>query len=186
MSYFLKNCKAQVEQLNRKKDADSGKSSTNVDEFKKTIAELEDKKTFSHENVSISKEKELYYKELNKLFGEDGVKKSIIAGIIKPINHFIADNMTKMGIPFEVKLDETFTAEIKQFGSVIESDSLSTGENKLTNICILVAYLKLIRTKKSINVLFLDEVFSSVDLDNIQKILSLLNKNDNNYAIELT
>ena len=185
MSYFLKNCKAQVEQLNRKKDADSGKSSTNVDEFKKTIAELEDKKTFSHENVSISKEKELYYKELNKLFGEDGVKKSIIAGIIKPINHFIADNMTKMGIPFEVKLDETFTAEIKQFGSVIESDSLSTGENKRVNIAILIAYLKLIRTKKHINILFLDEVFSSIDIEGIDSILTLLKSFANEYNINI-
>jgi hypothetical protein len=50
----------------------------------------------------VSKEKELYYKELNKIFGEDGVKKSIISGIIKPINHFIKENIKKMGLRFEV------------------------------------------------------------------------------------
>jgi DNA repair exonuclease SbcCD ATPase subunit len=185
MSYFLKNCKSQVDLLNRKKEAEGGKTSTNVEEFKKTIADLEDKKTFGHENISVSKEKELYYKELNKLFGEDGVKKSIIAGIIKPINHFIADNMTKMGIPFSVKLDETFTAEIKQFGSVIESDSLSTGENKRVNIAILIAYLKLIRTKKHINILFLDEVFSSIDIEGIDSILTLLKSFANEYNINI-
>ena len=110
---------------------------------------------------------------------------SIIAGIIKPINHFISDNMGKMGIPFEVKLDETFTAEIKQFGSVIESDSLSTGENKRVNIAILIAYLKLIRTKKHINILFLDEVFSSIDIEGIDSILTLLKSFANEYNINI-
>jgi ABC-type Mn2+/Zn2+ transport system ATPase subunit len=90
-----------------------------------------------------------------------------------------------MGIPFDVKLDETFTAEIRQFSSIIESDSLSTGENKMTNICILVAYLKLIRTKRHINILFLDEVFSSIDIENIQRILTLLKSFANEYNINI-
>ena len=167
LSYMLKNCKSSIEQLERKKTADTGKDSVNIEEFKKTIKELESKKTVGYEGASVCKEKELYYKELNRLFGEDGVKKSIIAGIIKPINHFISDNISKMGLPFDVKLDGTFGAEIRQFGSLIESDTLSTGETKLINLGILVAYLKLIRSKKVINVLFLDEVFSSIDLENI-------------------
>jgi len=185
MSYFLKNCKAQIEQLTRKKDQESKAVSPNIEEFEKSISELEDKKSLSKDNAAVSKDKELFYKELNRIFGEDGVKKSIIAGIIKPLNHFIGENISKMGIPFGVKLDETFTAEIRQFGSLIESDSLSTGENKLTNICILIAYLKLIRTKRHINILFLDEVFSSIDIENIQKILSLLKQFSNEYNINI-
>ena len=185
MSYFLKNCKAQIEQLSRKKEQESGQESPNVEEFKKSIEELEEKMSLSKDNIAASKDKELYYKELNRIFGEDGVKKSIIAGIIKPINHFISENMKKMGIPFEVKLDETFTAEIRQFGSAIESDSLSTGENKRVNIAILIAYLKLIRTKRHINILFLDEVFSSIDIEGIDSILTLLKSFANEYNINI-
>ena len=40
--------------------------------FQNTINELEDRKDISIERASESKEKELYYKELNKIFGEDG------------------------------------------------------------------------------------------------------------------
>lgn len=185
MSYFLKNCKTQIEQLNRKKEQESGQESPNVEEFKKSIEELEEKMSMGKDNIAVSKDKELYYKELNRIFGEDGVKKSIIAGIIKPINHFISENMKKMGIPFEVKLDETFTAEIRQFGSAIESDSLSTGENKRVNIAILIAYLKLIRTKRHINILFLDEVFSSIDIEGIDSILTLLKSFANEYNINI-
>jgi len=185
ITYFLKNCKAQIDKLELKKTKEDGKASENINEFYKTIEGLEDKKVLSSENMSVSKEKELYYKELNKIFGEDGVKKSIIAGIIKPINHFISENVKKMGLKFEVQLDETFTAEVKHLGSVIDPESLSTGEHKLTNICILCSYLSLIRTKKSLNILFLDEVFSSVDLDNIQKILTLLKSFANEYNVNI-
>jgi len=189
LSYLLKSYKSDIDKLTQKKASQTAqpvsKSSVNVQEFQNTIVELKDKKTTSSDNVSICKEKELYYKEMNRIFGEDGVKKSIIAGIIKPINHFIAENIKKMSLPFEVRLDETFTAEIKQLGSVIEHDSLSTGEQKLTNISILISYLKLIRTKRHINILFLDEVFSSVDIDNIQRILVLLKSFANEYNINI-
>ena len=185
LSCLLKNYKGQIDRLNQKKNLETGKKSVNVQEFQNTIVELEDKKSISHDNITISKEKELYYKELNRIFGEDGVKKSIIAGIIKPINHFIAENIKKMGLPFEVRLDETFTAEIRTLGSVVEHDSLSTGENKRINIAILIAYLKLIRTKKHINILFLDEVFSSIDIEGIDSILALLKSFANDYNINI-
>jgi DNA repair exonuclease SbcCD ATPase subunit len=188
ITFQLRNNKQEIEKLNKKKESTktvTNEPSVNIQEFQKTILDLEDKKERSNENITICKEKDLYYKELNKIFGEDGVKKSIISGIIKPINHFIADNISKMEMMFEVTLDETFTAEIKQLGSIIEHDSLSTGEQKLVNISILIAYLKLIRTKKPINILFLDEVFSSVDLENIQKILLLLKSFSNEYNINI-
>jgi DNA repair exonuclease SbcCD ATPase subunit len=185
ITYFLKNCKAQIDKLELKKTNESGKTSENINEFYKTISDLEEKKTISSDNASVSKEKELYYKELNKIFGEDGVKKSIISGIIKPINHFIKENIKKMGLRFEVELDETFTAQVKHLGSVIDPESLSTGEHKLTNICILCSYLMLIKTKKFVNILFLDEVFSSVDLENIQKILGLLKSFATEYNVNI-
>jgi len=185
ITYFLKNCKAQIEKLQLKQSKEDGKASENVSEFKNTIDELNKKKQVSNDNVAGCKDKELYYKELNKIFGEDGVKKSIIAGIIKPINYFITENIKKMGMNFEVSLDETFTAEIKHLGTQIDHDTLSTGEQKKVNVAILIAYLKLIRTKKHINVLFLDEVFSSIDLEGISDILLLLKSFSNDYNINI-
>lgn len=185
ITYFLKNCKAQIEKLQLKQQRENGKSSENVQEFKSTIKELQTKKNLSSDNISVCKDKELYYKELGKIFSEDGVKKSIISGIIKPINFFISENIKKMGLHFEVTLDETFTAEIRHLGNNIEHDTLSTGEQKKINVAILIAYLKLIRTKKHINVLFLDEVFSSIDLEGISDILSLLKSFSNEYNINI-
>ena len=189
LSYLLKSYKSDIDKLVQKKASQTipvnTTPSVNIQEFQNTIEELEDKKTVSKDNITVCKEKDLYYKEMNRIFGEDGVKKSIISGIIKPINHFIAENIKKMSLPFEVRLDETFTAEIKQLGSPIEHDSLSTGETKKVNISILIAYLKLIRTKRHINILFLDEVFSSIDIEGIDSILALLKSFANDYNINI-
>jgi exonuclease SbcC len=185
INYLLKNYKSQIDKLESQKEKEKGDSNSNVTEFENTISDLNSKKEMSIEYQGLCKEKESYYKELSKIFSEDGVKKTIITGIIKPINHFINQNISKMNLPFQVELDETFTAQIKQFGINIEPDSLSTGETKLINISILIAYLKLIRTKKSINILFLDEVFSSIDIENIEKILNLLKSFANEYKINI-
>jgi DNA repair exonuclease SbcCD ATPase subunit len=184
LNYLLRSYKTQIDNLNTKKSKETGES-INIQEFQNTIDDLSSKKTISHDNVTICKEKELYYKELTRVFSEDGAKKSIIAGIIKPINHFISENIKKMGLPFDVKLDETFSSEIKSLGSIVEHDSLSTGESKKVNIAILIAYLKLIRTKKHINILFLDEVFSSIDIEGIDSILLLLKSFANDYNINI-
>lgn len=185
LSYLLRSYKSQVEKLQLKRTKENGQESINIQEFQNTIQELEEKKTISQDGATVCKEKEMYYKELNRILSEDGVKKAIISGIIKPINHFISENVKKMLLPFEVKLDETFTAEIKSLGTPVEHDSLSTGETKKINIAILIAYLKLIRTKKHINILFLDEVFSSIDLEGIDSILLLLKSFANDYNINI-
>jgi DNA repair exonuclease SbcCD ATPase subunit len=185
INYLLKNYKTQIDKLESQREREKGESNSNVVEFENTINELNIRKERGIEHQTLCREKEAYYKELSKIFGEDGVKRSIIAGIIKPINHFINGNISKMNLPFQVELDETFTAQIKQFGMSIEQDSLSTGETKLINLSILTAYLKLIRTKKNINILFLDEVFSSIDIENIEKILNLLKSFANEYKINI-
>jgi len=184
INYFLKNCKATIDKLQSKKIKDED-STDNIGEFRNTIDELSNKMLLSKDSVSKNKDKELYYKELNKIFGEDGVKKSIIAGIIKPINFFISENSKKLGLNFTVSLDETFTAEIKHLGILVDHETLSTGEQKKINISILIAYLKLIRTKRHINILFLDEVFSSIDIEGIADILILLRSFSNEYNINI-
>ena len=171
--YYLKSCKQKIDKLEQKQN-DAGKSNFNVEEFTKAIEELEDKKEVSNDKFVSAREKDIFYKELNKIFGEEGVKKSIIAGMIKPINHFIKEYSKKMYLKFDIVIDETFTAEIRHLGEVVDHETLSTGETKRINLIILIAYITLIRTKKFINILFLDEVFSSIDLEGVDDILRLL------------
>lgn len=114
------------------------------------------------------------FKQLDVLFSEEGIKKSIISTIVKPINMYIQQNLQSLQIPFQVILDDTFNAKIELLGEEVEPDSLSTGETKKINIAIMLAYLKMIRMKRNINILFLDEVFSSIDIEGISALIILL------------
>lgn len=187
ITYFLRNTKSKVDALILKSEEQSSEESDNeaIREFNKTLKEIEEKRESTNNKRIESKDNEVYYKELSKILGENGVKKTIISNIVKPLNIYIAENIKHMGLNFEVVIDDTFTAEIKDIGEVIDHDTLSTGESKKINICIMVAYLKMIRAKKKINVLFLDEVFASVDIDGIDEILTLLKAFAYEYNISI-
>ena len=109
----------------------------------------------------------------------------MISKIVVPINHFIQENLDQMNVEFTVKLDDQFSARLYLLGQEIDVESISTGENKIVSICIMLAYLKLIRMKRHINLLFLDEVFSSIDIENIYKVLKLLKSFANEYNINI-
>lgn len=143
-------------------------------ELESNITRVETRRNQSSDKLNTVAERSNVMDQLGKLFSEEGIKKSIINKIVAPINHYIKQNLDKLDSPFGVRLDDEFSAEISLMGSEIEADSLSTGEAKMLNLCILLAYLQLIRTKKHINVLFLDEVFSSIDIHNINNILAML------------
>jgi len=60
-------------------------------------------------------------------------------------------------------------------GIEIPVQTLSTGEMKKVDFVVLIAILKLMKMKfNSINILFLDELFSSVDPEGVHSILSIL------------
>jgi DNA repair exonuclease SbcCD ATPase subunit len=181
MKYNLKNLKTQLQQL----QDENNEEKDDLQEFINSINELEDKKYVSKESKVVCDDKKLYHKQLSDVFSEKGVKRSIIRNIIGPINNFISKNMEYMHMPFEVVLNEQFNATITQLGQEIDPETLSTGESKKINFVILLSYLTLIRTKKSINVLFLDEVFASVDVESINDILNLLRNFANEYNINI-
>jgi DNA repair exonuclease SbcCD ATPase subunit len=60
-------------------------------------------------------------------------------------------------------------------GIEIPAQTLSTGEMKKVDFIVLVAIMKLMKLKfSSINLLFLDELFSSVDPEGVHSILGIL------------
>jgi DNA repair exonuclease SbcCD ATPase subunit len=171
LKIYLNNLKRRMEEL--KSDIDS-QDFTSINEFIKTIEDLEIKRKLSEQKAEeLSGDLEMY-KRIEDVFSEKGIKKTIIANIVRPINHFIKDNLSFLNMHFEVELDDEFQARIIYLNEEIEADSLSTGEMKKVNICIMLAYLKLIRMKRYINLLFLDEVFSSIDVEGIYSILAML------------
>jgi len=115
------------------------------------------------------------YPLIEQAFSDEGIKRKVIASIIGPLNKQIEECIEGLNIPFTVRLDSDFQAHILQNGvEEIDPDTLSTGEMRKVNIAVMLAYVGMIRTRRPLNVLFLDEVFSSIDVDSILGIITLL------------
>jgi exonuclease SbcC len=180
---YLADLKRRIEKL--QSEQDSEEESANINQLLESINNIEDRKVESKDKLDTEKDTTVIVNELTKLFSSDGIKRSIISKIVKPINHFIKESLNELNMEFHVELDDDFSAKIYQLGEEVHVESPSTGETKKINIAIMLAYLKLIRMKKHINVLFLDEIFASIDVEGIYDILSLLKKFANDYSINI-
>lgn len=184
LKYFLKSLKEKIEAIDKKDDSDFVDVNT-INQLNESISKIEDKKIVSSENLIKVKDEETIYDQMIKIFSNDGIKKSIISKIVVPINHFIKENLESLNMNFNIQLDDEFNARIETLGEEIDSETLSTGETKKANIAIMLAYLKLIRMKRYINILFLDEVFSSIDIDGIYDVLRMLKEFAHEYKINV-
>jgi DNA repair exonuclease SbcCD ATPase subunit len=76
-----------------------------------------------------------------------------------------------------VIFDEQFDAQIMHLGEEISPSTLSAGESVKVDFVILVSFIRLLKMKfPSINVMFLDEIFASVDQDGIYTICKILKR----------
>ena len=122
-----------------------------------------------------TEEKITWLKTIDDILGERGVKQMAIKTILPSLNSEILDLLNQMSLNYRVIFDEEFNASIYHMGIEISSQTLSTGEMKKVDFVVLIAIMKLMKMKFSnINLLFLDELFSSVDPDGVYSILKIL------------
>jgi DNA repair exonuclease SbcCD ATPase subunit len=122
-----------------------------------------------------TQERNNWIKTLDEILGEKGVKQMAIRTILPSLNSEILELLGKMHLDYQVIFDEEFNAAIYHMGVEIPTQTLSTGEMKKVDFVVLIAIMKLMKMKfSSINLLFLDELFSSVDPDGVHSILKIL------------
>jgi len=146
-----------------------------VDELIRNIEDLK-LKNIENENKIFEIDNNIkIYEELKDVFSNKGIRKSIIRNIVKPINVYLKDMLDELKSPYSVKIDEEFNVNIyERLTNIVHPESLSMGESKKINIGIALSYLKLILKFRKLNVLFLDEVFSSMEPENVEYALKVL------------
>ena len=168
--------KNKIEDFKTKIEELEGEAQNNqTDALERLIANLQgDLDSMNSEKVK-SEEKFSWLKTIDEILGEKGVKQMAIKTILPPLNSEIMDLLSKMHLDYRVIFDEEFNASIYHMGIEISSQTLSTGEMKKVDFVVLIAIMKLMKMKFSnINLLFLDELFSSVDPDGVYSILKIL------------
>lgn len=131
---------------------------------------------FSHERSKEEKKSE-WIKKIEDILGDKGVKQLALRTILPSLNGNIAELMGSLHLPYTVTFDEDFNASVVHMGEEISTSTLSTGEMKKVDFAVLLSVIKLMKIRfSSINLLFLDEIFSSVDPDGVYTILNTLRK----------
>lgn len=131
---------------------------------------------FSQEKSKEEKKSE-WIKKIEDILGDKGVKQLALKTILPSLNGNIAELMESLHLPYTVTFDEDFNASVVHMGEEISISTLSTGEMKKVDFAVLLSVIKLMKIRfSSINLLFLDEIFSSVDPDGVYTILNTLRK----------
>jgi len=82
-----------------------------------------------------------------------------------------------MHLPFHIRFDDKFNCIINHLGEEINPMTLSTGERKKADFIVIIAIIKILKLRfPQLNLLFLDELLSSVDADGVHNILKILSQ----------
>lgn len=160
-----------------KKIKNNSVSSSALNSLKKiaeeTRAGIQD---FSSDKSQEEKKSE-WIKKIEGVLGDKGIKQLALKTILPSLNAHIADLMISLHLSYTVTFDEDFNASVFHMGDEISISTLSTGEMKKVDFVVLLSVLKLMKIRFStINLLFLDEIFSSIDSDGVYTILNTLRK----------
>ena len=166
--------KAEAKMLKDKYDNFNEDKSKLINDVKQKGINLQKSKKEKIERLSeINKDNESLIK-LSEILGDRGARKSIISSLIPPINENLKKLLSHINFPYGVNLNENFDADIYDRNELTHPEMSSNGETRMLNICIAISYIQMVRKIKDINILFMDEVFQSVQKDNINLLLKLL------------
>ena len=113
--------------------------------------------------------------EMEVILSDNGMKRMLMSQIIPLLNKKILKTAKVLEFKFAFEFDLEFNPIITHLGMQVSPDSLSAGEQKKMNLIVLLCILELIKLKHNkVNLLFLDEVFSSLDVDSIFRVVDLL------------
>lgn len=133
------------------------------------------------------------YKENLELFGlldevlsDNGIKKVLIDRVIPLLNSRILEISDRLEFKFNFEFDNEFNPIIRYLGMEISAESLSTGQRKKMNLIVLLSFIELIKLKHTnMNVMFLDEIFSGLDKDNVYKSIEILREYADKYNMTI-
>lgn len=141
-----------------------------IEEFEKS----EESKSSKREEIA---QQDAFMTILEEVLGDDGVKNLAVQTILPGLNANIAMMAQTMHLPFHIRFDEKFNCIINHLGEDINPLTLSTGERKKADFIVIIAIIKILKLRfPQLNLMFLDELLSSVDQDGVYNVLKILNE----------
>ena len=171
IKYSMKSFKSELLKIKETPD------DSQFEHLKNLIKDFEKKesvKSSSKDNLNADYN---FMEIVEQVLGEDGVKNLAVKTILPGLNTNIAAMAQTMHLQFHIRFDEKFNCIINHLGEDINPMTLSTGERKKADFIIIIAIIKILKLRfPQLNLLFLDELLSSVDHDGVYNILKILNQ----------
>ena len=145
--------------------------------LKQIIAEFEKSEGQKSKKREEIAQQDAFMTILEEVLGDDGVKNLAVQTILPGLNANIAMMTQTMHLPFHIRFDEKFDCIINHLGEDINPLTLSTGERKKADFIVIIAIIKILKLRfPQLNLMFLDELLSSVDQDGVYNVLKILNE----------
>lgn len=150
-------------------------------------------KITDNEINNIKKDLQKYTEDYNKYLLEDTdwnklynllstkIRAEILNSFIPHINQNIQKYSAELQQPYIINFDENFKCNIQLYGykENIPLSSLSTGQLKIVDMIVILGILGTIINSSTINIMFLDELFSNLDDTLRNEMCKVLKENVN-------
>lgn len=172
---------------NELKDISSGKETKDkIKNIKDIVSDVESELEKLNEELIDKENKINKFKVVKELFNDDGLKKLIMNKFLPIFNKTIESLINELEYDFYFQFDDKFNPYITHLGEEVDIESPSAGEGKLMDIIVILAMLELIKYKNpEMNMLFLDEIFNSLDTKNIEKVTAILKRYTIDYNMKI-
>ena len=162
------------------------RGTTTVENLKSRL--MSDLDSLNEEKKLLEKEKELM-DFLTIMFSDSGgIKRYISNKYIPIINNLMTEMIQYMGLNYTITFDNNFDAEIVQNGMKIKYATLSKGQKARVDFATIISFVRFLKLQfGELNLLFLDELFSHVDINGMNDMIEILRNlsNDMNLNIYL-
>lgn len=163
-----------------------------LDELKKLNLNITDEQTKSLQDIidninsdikdrendlhSVKKQLSIFSK-LEDILGDKGVKQYFVKNILPSLNGQIKKLLNDVDLEYKLTFDQEFDAHIKHLGQNISLSTLCSGEGVKLDFVVILSLIRLLKIKfPGLNILFLDEIFSSLDMDAQHHFVKLLSQ----------
>jgi DNA repair exonuclease SbcCD ATPase subunit len=173
----IESLKSQISEIKIKISEISVTEESQIEAKKSLMKKYDDKLEETRENIKRCYKSIRFYNVMENIISDDGVKSYIIRNVVPFINKSVNDILSNLEIPLVVRFDDNFKPSIYRFGKQVSTSSISTGQTKMIDSAIIFTITKFLISKcGGINIVFYDEIFSSLHTSAVSQMMEIIHR----------